>query len=84
VPAKENLDRIYASAKTNYITKSEKKTTKNISPCKEEVKCEMSAIQPGWREFEETITDALDRQSKGVMEIVQQQAQNHREFSSEL
>jgi hypothetical protein len=44
----------------------------------------MNAIQAGQSEFEEMITGALDRQSKGVMETVQHLAENLREFSSEL
>jgi ABC-type phosphate transport system auxiliary subunit len=37
---------------------------------RQKLKKNISAIQAGQSEFEETITDMLDTQSKGVMEIV--------------
>jgi gas vesicle protein len=63
---------------TSNSTKGQQELKKDISACQEEVKCEMSAIHAGQSKFEEMITDTLDRQSKGVMEVVQQQTQ---EFS---
>jgi hypothetical protein len=55
-----------------------------LVPCQRELKNEISAVKAAQNEFEETITNMLDRQLKGIMSVVQQQPQSLCKVSSEL
>jgi hypothetical protein len=52
--------------------------------CQRELKNERSEIKAAQNEFEETVRNMLHRQFKGIMSVVQQQAQSLSEVSSEL
>jgi hypothetical protein len=52
--------------------------------CQRELKNEISEIKAAQNEFEEMITNMPDRQLKGIMSVVQHQAQSLCEVGSEL
>jgi hypothetical protein len=56
----------------------------NISDIQDKIRADISAIRSGQAEFEEIITDKLDKQLKGVGTTVEQQTPKlHEEFNGE-